>query len=338
MADDSVLTVPPLLVTVATWVGYLLAFPLLHQTAVNDMAAVLLLVPLLTTAWNHGKVGGWIGTALVLPVQVTLFLFGEHDLGWDMVAGVEGAAGLSGIMATAVVAGHVSDRLRGAERNVGETTRLVATVSHEVRNPLTGVIGLTHSLLEQWDDLEPAEIRELVSLIATEAHSMEAIVEDLLDFSRLSVGAIRLETTTVDLGEVARTFHPSAIGSAVVRGDAGRISQIIRNLTANAVRHGGPEVEVEVGHGAGTGWLEVRDSGAGVDPDVAARIFTPFATTGQPGSTGLGLAVSHQLAQAMGGRLIYVRRDGWTVFRLELPAATAASISPSPVDRAGSRG
>src|SRR5690606_17296957 len=148
----------------------------------------------------------------------------------------------------------------------------------------------------------------------------------------------RLETTTVDLGEVARTFHPSAIGSAVVRGDAGRISQIIRNLTTNAVRHGGPEVEVEVGHGAGTGWLEVRDSGAGVDPDVAARIFTPFATTGQPGSTGLGLAVSHQLAQAMGGRLIYVRRDGWTVFRLELPAATAASISPSPVDRAGSRG
>ncbi|MFP3913903.1 MAG: sensor histidine kinase [Actinomycetota bacterium] len=317
--------------TALSWIGYIVAFPLLHTTVVNDMAAVLLLVPLLTTAWNHGRLGGWAATGLVLPVQVTLFLFGDHELGWDMVAGVEGAVGLSGLMATAVAAGYVTDRLRGAEENVGATNRLVATVSHEVRNPLTGVIGLTDSLLEQWDELDPAEIRELVSLIATEAHSMEAIVEDLLDFSRLSAGAIRLDPADVDLGELARAIEPDAEGSAVVRGDEGRIAQIIRNLTSNAFHYGGDHMEVEIGAGASTGWLEVRDDGPGVDAEVAPRIFSPFASAGRPGSTGLGLAVSRELARAMGGELQYLRRGGWTVFRLELPAPVRSHSTPGGV-------
>lgn len=314
------MTPPRILITALSWVGYIAAFPLLHTTAVNDMAAVLLLIPLLTTAWNHGKSGGWVGTALVPPVQVTLFLFGHHELGWDMVAGIEGAVGLSSLMATAVVAGYVSERLRGAEANVGETNRLVATVSHEVRNPLTGVIGLTDSLLEQWDELDPVEIKELVSLIATEAHSMEAIVEDLLEFSRLSAGAIRLDPTVLDLGDLARSIDPEAHGSALVRGDSGRIAQIVRNLVSNAVHYGGDHVEIAIGRGNGVGWLEVRDDGPGVDPAIAPRVFSPFASAGQPGSTGLGLAVSRELARAMGGDLEYQRRQGWTVFRLDLPA------------------
>lgn len=332
------MTLSPIVATALSWIGYLVAFPLLHVTPVNDMAAILLLAPLLTTAWNHGKVGGWVGAGLILPVQVTLFLFGGHELGWDMVAGAEGAVGFTALMATAVVAGYVCDRLRGAEESVGATNRLVATVSHEVRNPLTGVIGLTQSLLEQWDDLDPKEARELVSLIATEAQSMETIVDDLLDFSRLSAGAIRLVPDDLDLGELARTVEPRAEGSTLVRGDRGRISQVIRNLTGNAVRYGGQRIEVAVGTHRDLGWLEVRDDGPGVEPAVAERIFSPFASTGQPGSTGLGLAVSRQLARAMGGDLIYLRRDGWTVFRLVLPSPTAStSATATPLGEASAR-
>lgn len=330
-ADELIdnVTPPAILITIMSWVGYLVAFPLLHRTVVNDMAAVLLLVPLLTTAWNHGKAGGWIGTALVPPVQVSLFLLGDHALGWDMVAGMDGAVGLAGLMATAIVSGYVSDRLRGAEEDVGERNQLVATVSHEVRNPLTGVIGLTDSLLEQWEDLGPDEAKELISLIATEAHSMEAIVEDLLDFSRLNAGAIRLDLVELDLGDLARSVDPAASGTVLVRGDPGRVAQIVRNLTNNAFHYGGERIEVVSGGGTNVGWLEVRDDGPGVDPEVAPRVFSPFASAGRPGSTGLGLAVSRELARAMGGELTYLRREGWTVFRLDLPAAKQRSRAVS---------
>lgn len=309
-------------ITVVAWIGYALAFQVLHETAANDMAASLLLVPLLTTAWLYGRKGGWLAACFAVPLQVALFLFGDHGLGWDMLAGVEGAVGLASILATTVVAGYVVDRMRGAERDAGEKDRLVATVSHEVRNPLTGVIGLADTLLEQWDHLDTAEARELVSLIGTEAHAMEAIVEDLLDFSRLSAGAIALEIALVDLGAVARAVEPSAAGTAQVDADAGRVGQIVRNLVNNAIRYGGPSVQVEAGARTDVGWLEVRDDGDGVDRELEPRIFSPFATTGSTGSTGLGLAVSRELARAMGGELGYTRRGGWTVFRLDLPLAT----------------
>lgn len=320
----------PLGVTIATWVGYVIAFPILHETPVNDMAAVLLLVPLLTTAWHFGTMGGWLGAGLLFPVQIALFLLGEHTLGWDMVAGVEGFVGLAGLAVTAIVAGYTVDRLRGAERQVGEKDRLVAAVSHEVRNPLTGVVGLSESLLEQWDELEPGEAKELVSLITTEAHAMQAIVEDLLDFSRLTAGSIRLESRHLDLGSVARDMEPAATGSAEVVGDPGRVSQIVRNLVNNAVQHGGPSVRLETGTSESAGWLEVRDDGEGIDPDVEVDLFTPFASSGQPGSTGLGLTVSRELARAMDGDLRYLRRDEWTVFRLELPLADQTVAAGSP--------
>lgn len=320
----------PLQITALAWAAYVVVFPVLHQTVVNDMAASLLLVPLLTSAWHHGRIGGWLAAAFAVPVQVTLFLFGNHSLGWEMVAGVEGAVGLASILITTVVSGYVVDRLRGAERDVGEKDRLVATVSHEVRNPLTGVIGLADALLEQWDHLEPSEARELVSLIGTEAHAMEAIVEDLLDFSRLSAGAISLDIDAVDLGAVARGVEPSATGSATVDADEGRVAQIVRNLVNNALRHGGSSVVVETGSHTDVGWLEVRDDGAGVHPEVEPRIFSPFATSGSTGSTGLGLAVSRELARAMGGEVRYTRRGEWTVFRLDLPLAVRQESPSGP--------
>jgi signal transduction histidine kinase len=323
--DGTGVTIRPIHTTALAWVGYALLFPVLHATVVNDMAAALLLVPLMVTAWHHGRAGGWLGAGLALPLQITLFLLGEHELGWDVLAGVEGAVGLSSVLVTAVVAGHVVDRLRFAERDAGEKDRLVATVSHEVRNPLTGVIGLADALLEQWDEMDRDEARELVSLIGTEAHAMEAIVEDLLDFSRLSAGSISLEQEPVDLGTVARAVEPGATGSAYVTADAGRVAQIVRNLVSNAVRYGGSSVEVEAGTAGDTGWIEVRDDGDGVSPEVEPDVFTPFASSGVAGSTGLGLAVSRELARAMGGEVRYLRRAGWTVFRLDLPVERVTS-------------
>lgn len=138
------------------------------------------------------------------PTQIALYLLGDHDLGWDMLVGFEGAVALLGLAGT----GYMANRMRGAERDAGERSRLVATVSHEVRNPLTGVIGLSDTLLEQWNALESTEARDLVALISAEAHSMSAIVEDLLEFSRLSSGSLQVETREMDLAETVKERTP----------------------------------------------------------------------------------------------------------------------------------
>lgn len=102
-------------------------------------------------------------------------------------------------------------------------------------------------------------------------------------------------------------------------GDPARVLQIVRNLVDNAHRHGGGECQIEVGVDSQVGWLEVRDDGPSVDPELRPLLFSPFATSGKPGSTGLGLAVSRELASAMGGDLVHRRSRNQTVFRLELP-------------------
>lgn len=316
--------------TALAWLSYVIAFPILHETVMNDMAAVLMLVPLVTTSWWFGLRGALVGFLLMLPTQAALFLLGDHSLGWDMFVGIEGLIGISGLGATAAICGYLADRMRGAEQAVSDRNLFVAEVSHEIRNPLTGVIGLTDTLLAQWDELGPGEARELVALVSTEAHAIEAIVGDLVEISRLSAGIVNLDRVPVDLGELARRIDPNTTGDALVIGDADRIGQIIRNLVVNASRHGGPELRLQVVTHAAGGVVEVRDNGVGVDPAVEPTMFVPFVTSGGANSAGLGLAVSHQLAMAMGGDLSYARRDGWTVFSLTLPLDHAVVSPPVP--------
>lgn len=315
-----------------SWVGYAASFLLLHQTAVNDIAAVLLLVPLIVGSYLFGIRGGVAGAIGMWPVQIGLFLSTGHSIGWDMVGAIEGFFGLVALAALGIGSALVFERVRILSDLNVEKDRLVATVSHEVRNPLTGIVGLSSLLADGWDQIPPEEARGMVVMISAEAQSLTEIIEDLLDVSRLREGAIKLEAIPVDLAEAASEQVGGRVpvaGRATAVADPLRVGQIVRNLVVNAERYGDAPIEVVIAEHDDVATLEVIDRGPGVDPDVVDGLFTPFATSGRPGSTGLGLSVSRQLARAMGGDLEYRRNDDMTVFRLTLPALTGAERSDS---------
>lgn len=202
----------------------------------------------------------------------------------------------------------------------------IASISHELRTPLTAVVGLTSEMSSSaMGDAEKAELMELVS---DQAEEMSYIVEDLLVAARAEIGAISLDLDTVDLEEQL-ALAVDGVGVdldtpdtlPMVRADASRVRQILRNLLTNLNRYGGPNRRIVGGALGERAWVEVRDDGAGVDPEDVDRIFEPYATAhvGVSGSVGLGLSVARQLAEAMGGSLTYRRDSGESVFRLELP-------------------
>jgi signal transduction histidine kinase len=119
--------------------------------------------------------------------------------------------------------------------------------------------------------------------------------------------------------------------------DPVRVRQIIRNLVTNAIRYGGKQVHVEFVESDGGVVLTVRDNGSEIPPAEQERIFLPYFSAHHPGSlpssVGLGLTVSRQLADMMGGRLAYSFDGGWSTFTLELPSA--ALLEPADAVPAG---
>ncbi len=205
----------------------------------------------------------------------------------------------------------------------------VASVSHELRTPLTAVVGLTSEIAS--GGFRGPERDELIGLVASQAQEMSHIIEDLLVAARADMGTVAVALDTVDLnaelsaavGGVGTDLLevPAALPPAV--GDGPRIRQILRNLLTNLERYGGSNRRVLGGVEGERVWLEVRDDGEGVSGVDALRIFEAYgsAHSGVAGSVGLGLSVSRQLAELMGGSLSY-RRDGEeSVFRLELVVA-----------------
>lgn len=315
---------------VATWVAYAALFWILHE-ALDDMAIVFVLVPALATAWVYGIRGALAAVAVMWPLQVFLFLAAGHRSGMDLVAGWEGLLGMGIFTALALLAGWASAKVKGLTSLHRAKDRMVASVSHEVRNPLTGVLGLAELLRNEWDSLSDADRREFAARIAQQAREATDIIEDLLVVARLGSGAeLRVVSERVDLAAVAgiAVAHASApvmlvAEPAVASADPTRVRQVVTNLVSNAVKYGGSDRRLEVGGDGRWAWVEMRDDGPGVDPEVLDGLFEPFVAADHRQATGIGLAVSRALARAMGGDLLHRREGGWTVFRLELPAAGA---------------
>lgn len=219
---------------------------------------------------------------------------------------------------------------RGLEDTLNARDRLVATVSHELRNPMTSIMGLGSLLRSDWDALQEDDRREMAAMLAGEAEDAVGILDDLLTNAAgdsLQVSQQVVPVTTVveafDLGGVDCSVDPSL----QVVGDPMRIRQVIRNLLQNATRHGGPTHRLVTDSRDGMVRISVLDNGAGVAPELIDTLFQPFAHGGGSGSVGLGLAVCHDLAQAMGGSLEHNRRDEWTEFSLVLHSAD--ELTPS---------
>lgn len=215
--------------------------------------------------------------------------------------------------------------------------RFLASVSHEIRTPLTAVLGFARVLLEEIDELDGDDLRLMVTSIAEQAQDVANLVEDLLVAARAEAGQIQVARTAFDVTRQVREMlavggsFAQNIGFSVpeqpVRafGDPSRVRQILRNLLTNAERYGGPQVSVEVAAHPRIVTIAVCDNGPAIPAPQHEQIFelyhTAHATPGKPGSVGIGLAVSRQLAELMGGRLDYTHRRGHSRFELTLRAA-----------------
>lgn len=177
----------------------------------------------------------------------------------------------------------------------------------------------------------------MVSAVAEHAQEVSDLVEDLLVAARVELGQVQVANLPVDMVHQVHQII-SAGGSFThevdfhrVEGepravcDPGRFRQIVRNLLTNAERYGGPNVSIGVAASDGLVRVDVVDDGPGLPPEEWERIFEPYhrahETPGQPGSVGIGLAISRQLAQLMGGGLEYHCGEGGSIFRLSLPSA-----------------
>jgi signal transduction histidine kinase len=197
---------------------------------------------------------------------------------------------------------------------------MLGTVSHELRNTLTGILGLT-DLVSGSADLDPAEAKELIGLAHQQAVDATEIVEDMLTATSLERSALRVESEAVDanheVSTTVRRFAGTGIKVSFVaidtlplaKGDALRIRQILRNLVSNAVRYGGDSIVVSTRSDAATVEIIVADDGLGVPAEDESTIFLPYKrstnTRRDADSVGLGLWICRQLAQAMGGQLDY---------------------------------
>jgi two-component system, NtrC family, sensor kinase len=219
-----------------------------------------------------------------------------------------------------------------ASERLATVGKLAAGVAHEVGNPLAGILGYLSLARAK---AQGPELKDFLERIDHEVLRIDRIVRGLLDLGRpasLKPGpvdvaqavetCVRLVRAGPELDRVEVTLDVAP--GLLARADPGPLSQILINLLLNAAQAMGGEGQVRISALREEALLhvDVRDSGPGLSPEVRARLFEPFFTTKGRQGTGLGLAVSLNLAQGMGGRLD--ARDGegggaW--FRLSLPAA-----------------
>ncbi|MDJ0952087.1 MAG: ATP-binding protein [Acidimicrobiia bacterium] len=220
--------------------------------------------------------------------------------------------------------------------------QLIAAVSHELRTPLTGVLGFAEMLRDSRSDFSPEDEDAMLRSIAEEAGDLTNLVEDLLTAARAQMGSLTIVPGEVALRPLISRVVETTSGSAhhvVVNGpnvsvwaDDGRVRQILRNLITNAQRYGGHQIHVATHVAGEKAHIRVSDNGDGIPEDDQERIFAPYESAHdpgtQPGSLGLGLAISRSLARLMDGDLSYHRTDGWTTFDFALPLVTQAEEPP----------
>lgn len=233
----------------------------------------------------------------------------------------------------------------------------LATISHELKTPVSGILGLAQLLSAEH---LPNKAERIVRKMIQVGQTLTVIINDIVDLAILGTGHLRVDCVNFEPREIIATAVSLASASAsqkgiavrvhfdeavppVINGDPARLQQIIINLVGNGIKFtDAGHVEVRIGASELEGGnlklrLEVEDTGIGIAPDVIPKLFQPFSQgdTGNRrryGGTGLGLAISKQLVEAMCGHISVETTFGsGTMFRVTLPVARAEPLSVAPL-------
>lgn len=245
--------------------------------------------------------------------------------------------------ADAVAAAYEAEReaRMAFERTNEELESFVYSVSHDLKSPIISLLGYLDYLKLDFGEQLPEEALHYVARMSASASYMEALIQDLLELSR--IGRVQTDPEDVDLAAVAnevatelRVTHPVALVALgplpVVHANPLRVRQLLTNLVGNAMEHGGrPDVRIVV-TGAdcrdGSVRVEVTDDGDGIPEEYRERVFGVFERLPRPGSpdggTGIGLAICKKFMESIGGSVTAERRG---------TGATMTLIFPAPVVR-----
>ena len=231
------------------------------------------------------------------------------------------------------MADALQERIHALAEAQARERQFTSDVAHELRTPVTALVGEASLLAEHLDRL-PDGARRPAELLVEDVGRMHRLVEELMEISRLDAGREDVQVELVDLEALSadllrsRGFEGAVEFEAepvVVETDPRRVERVLSNLIENASIHGGPDVEVRVGRNGAAARVEVRDSGPGIAPEHVPHVFERFykADPSRSGTgSGLGLAIARENARLLGGEItVWSEVGSGTHFTLTLPVS-----------------
>ena len=285
-------------------------------------------------------IAAWLATLITRPLRQIAGVASDVDAG-DLSHRIGDVEGSDEVHVLAESFDRMLDRLEGAFKRQRE---FVSDASHELRTPLTVVRGQAELLGRVRED--PDERRRAVEMLLREIDQMNRLVDDMLSLARAEAGELvrprivelpeffeDLERDLPLLGD--RDFRVDAVPPGTLEADPERLSQVFRNLVANAMRHTDATGRITVSSAARDGRVEfsVADTGPGIPPAQLERIFDRFYRTDEArdrdhGGSGLGLPIARAIVEAHGGRIwAESPPGGGAVVRFELPGYRATPVA-----------
>jgi signal transduction histidine kinase/ActR/RegA family two-component response regulator len=361
----------PALIFSSVWsVSALLAWQ--HGPPIMKFAALLTLLGLIVESLKYAALSRSATVSLLPPPVIALavmpFSVGK-PLWLEILASSLALLGLGGYLVDAARLLRANAlALERAQVEAQEASRaksaFLAMMSHELRTPMNGVLGMAHALGSTKLDARQADYLEI---IVESGDGLMAILNDILDLSKIEAGKLELEAAPFEIRVLGRQLQrvwretARAKGLALslqiapdtprwLSGDPIRVRQILLNLVSNALKFTQDgRVDIAIApHAAGGVEITVSDTGVGMTSEQQAKLFTPFVQGDRSiarrfGGTGLGLSICRELAGMMGGRIGMVSRPGeGSTFTVVLGLATAEAPAPEAapdvaLDVAGAR-